>query len=216
MNRVQAAPRIGKAIHKILHHVQSRCENWVGSSVVHLGDHNVPNHAGPSNGGPKELKNNSLITPVKRLFFLMLQQLVLFSCWTSKVPQSRAVQFAVRTHYRTVRGANSLYYSSRCKLTIGQFAARNSTIVCLVNSLYYSSRRKLTILQFTSQTHYSLPRELTILQFVLQTHYTTVYLANSLYYGSPRKLTIVQFTSRTPYYSSPHELTIVQFTSRAH
>eukprot|EP01102_Stenamoeba_stenopodia_P019563 TRINITY_DN7425_c0_g3_i1.p1 TRINITY_DN7425_c0_g3~~TRINITY_DN7425_c0_g3_i1.p1 ORF type:complete len:640 (-),score=180.49 TRINITY_DN7425_c0_g3_i1:176-2095(-) len=43
LNRVQGAPRIGKAIHKILHNVQSQCENWVGSSVVHLGDHNVPN-----------------------------------------------------------------------------------------------------------------------------------------------------------------------------
>jgi hypothetical protein len=43
LNRVQHAPRIGKAIHRILHSVQSRVDAWVGSSVVHLGDHNVPN-----------------------------------------------------------------------------------------------------------------------------------------------------------------------------
>lgn len=43
LNRVQAAPRIGRCIHKILGNVQRSVEAWVGSSVVHLGDHNVPN-----------------------------------------------------------------------------------------------------------------------------------------------------------------------------
>jgi hypothetical protein len=43
LNRVQAAPRIGRCIHKILASVQRSVEAWVGSSVVHLGDHNVPN-----------------------------------------------------------------------------------------------------------------------------------------------------------------------------
>jgi hypothetical protein len=40
--RVQAAPRVLRAMHAILAKVQSTTE-WVGSSTVHLGDHNVPN-----------------------------------------------------------------------------------------------------------------------------------------------------------------------------
>lgn len=43
LNRVQSAPRVGRAISHILHRVQQKVGNWVGSSVVHLGDHNVPN-----------------------------------------------------------------------------------------------------------------------------------------------------------------------------
>ena len=43
LNRQQAAPRVGKAIHNILYHCQKKLGRWVGSSVVHLGDHNVPN-----------------------------------------------------------------------------------------------------------------------------------------------------------------------------
>jgi hypothetical protein len=44
LNRVQSCPRIGKAMRNILYKVQQRVgENWVGSSVIHLGDHNVPN-----------------------------------------------------------------------------------------------------------------------------------------------------------------------------
>jgi hypothetical protein len=43
LNRVQEAPKIGKAMSKILYTTQDKVENWVGSSVIHLGDHNVPN-----------------------------------------------------------------------------------------------------------------------------------------------------------------------------
>jgi len=45
LNRVQPAPRISKAMQAIVHKVQLRVgpDNWVGSSVIHLGDHNVPN-----------------------------------------------------------------------------------------------------------------------------------------------------------------------------
>jgi len=44
LNRIQAAYRISKAMTGIVHKVQARVgDNWVGSSVVHLGDHNVPN-----------------------------------------------------------------------------------------------------------------------------------------------------------------------------
>jgi hypothetical protein len=43
LNRVQAAPRVSKAIHNILWRCQQRLGGWVGSAVVHLGDHNVPN-----------------------------------------------------------------------------------------------------------------------------------------------------------------------------
>jgi len=43
LNRVQHAPRVGSAMHNLLNHVQRQVQHWVGSSVVHLGDHNVPN-----------------------------------------------------------------------------------------------------------------------------------------------------------------------------
>jgi len=43
LNRVQSAPAIGKAMHEILHRAQRKVGSWIGSSVVHLGDHNVPN-----------------------------------------------------------------------------------------------------------------------------------------------------------------------------
>ena len=44
LNRVQECPRISKAMREIVHDVQLECSGgWVGSSVVHLGDNNVPN-----------------------------------------------------------------------------------------------------------------------------------------------------------------------------
>ncbi|CDF37636.1 unnamed protein product [Chondrus crispus] len=43
LNRVQAAPHVSKAMYEILNTVQKRVGSWVGSSVVHLGDYNVPN-----------------------------------------------------------------------------------------------------------------------------------------------------------------------------
>eukprot|EP00027_Filamoeba_sp_ATCC50430_P012570 CAMPEP_0168571086 /NCGR_PEP_ID=MMETSP0413-20121227/17124_1 /TAXON_ID=136452 /ORGANISM="Filamoeba nolandi, Strain NC-AS-23-1" /LENGTH=532 /DNA_ID=CAMNT_0008603867 /DNA_START=66 /DNA_END=1664 /DNA_ORIENTATION=+ len=43
LNRVQPAPRVSKAMHQILATTQRKVGQWVGSSVIHLGDHNVPN-----------------------------------------------------------------------------------------------------------------------------------------------------------------------------
>jgi hypothetical protein len=43
LNRVQQAPAVLRAIHALLRRCQERLGSWVGSSVVHLGDHNVPN-----------------------------------------------------------------------------------------------------------------------------------------------------------------------------
>ncbi|KAL6752973.1 hypothetical protein V8C86DRAFT_1813438 [Haematococcus lacustris] len=43
LNRVQPAPCVSRAMHGILARCQERIGTWVGSSVVHLGDHNVPN-----------------------------------------------------------------------------------------------------------------------------------------------------------------------------
>ena len=44
LNRVQNCPRVSKAIHSILVRCQREIGmNWVGSSVIHLGDRNVPN-----------------------------------------------------------------------------------------------------------------------------------------------------------------------------
>ena len=43
LNRVQPCPAVSRAMHTILHRAQLRARHWVGSSVIHLGDHNVPN-----------------------------------------------------------------------------------------------------------------------------------------------------------------------------
>ena len=41
--RVQPAPRTSRAMHQLLHTTQQRSGSWVGSSLIHLGDSNVPN-----------------------------------------------------------------------------------------------------------------------------------------------------------------------------
>jgi Protein of unknown function (DUF2009) len=43
MQRVQQSPRTYRAMQQILVRVQAKVKNWVGSSVIHMGDHNVPN-----------------------------------------------------------------------------------------------------------------------------------------------------------------------------
>eukprot|EP00238_Polyblepharides_amylifera_P006470 CAMPEP_0196585418 /NCGR_PEP_ID=MMETSP1081-20130531/50565_1 /TAXON_ID=36882 /ORGANISM="Pyramimonas amylifera, Strain CCMP720" /LENGTH=678 /DNA_ID=CAMNT_0041906951 /DNA_START=96 /DNA_END=2132 /DNA_ORIENTATION=+ len=43
LNRVQQAPKVSQAMNGILSQCQQKLGQWVGSSVVHLGDHNVPN-----------------------------------------------------------------------------------------------------------------------------------------------------------------------------
>eukprot|EP01132_Coremiostelium_polycephalum_P007854 gene7854-9671_t len=44
LNRIQQAPRVAKLMNSILYRVQQDVgDNWIGSSVIHLGDHNVPN-----------------------------------------------------------------------------------------------------------------------------------------------------------------------------
>lgn len=43
LQRVQAAPRVLSAMRTILHNCQQRLGEWIGSSVIHLGDDNVPN-----------------------------------------------------------------------------------------------------------------------------------------------------------------------------
>ncbi|PVF99965.1 hypothetical protein CPB86DRAFT_730240 [Serendipita vermifera] len=43
LNRVQVAPKTSRKMHQILHKAQSSIGYWVGSSVIHMGDHNVPN-----------------------------------------------------------------------------------------------------------------------------------------------------------------------------
>jgi len=43
LNRMQSAPKISQAMHSILHRVQTKVQGWVGLSVVHLGDRDVPN-----------------------------------------------------------------------------------------------------------------------------------------------------------------------------
>lgn len=48
LHRVQTSPRVYRAMHEILHHTKKRlCDSggseWIGSSVIHLGDNMVPN-----------------------------------------------------------------------------------------------------------------------------------------------------------------------------
>ncbi|KAJ7693870.1 hypothetical protein B0H17DRAFT_1058526 [Mycena rosella] len=43
LNRVQAAPKTSRMMHQILNKAQRSVGAWIGSSVIHMGDHNVPN-----------------------------------------------------------------------------------------------------------------------------------------------------------------------------
>jgi len=43
LNRVQNAPLMERAMREIISRVQKKTGQWIGSSTVHLGDHNVPN-----------------------------------------------------------------------------------------------------------------------------------------------------------------------------
>lgn len=43
LNRVQAAPKTFRMMHTILHRAQQSVGTWIGSSAIHMGDHNVPN-----------------------------------------------------------------------------------------------------------------------------------------------------------------------------
>ncbi|EIN10990.1 hypothetical protein PUNSTDRAFT_142865 [Punctularia strigosozonata HHB-11173 SS5] len=43
LNRIQAAPKTSRMMHVILNRAQRSIGSWVGSSVIHMGDHNVPN-----------------------------------------------------------------------------------------------------------------------------------------------------------------------------
>eukprot|EP01084_Bolivina_argentea_P037353 69081_1 len=43
MQRQQQCPRTYKAMQEILYYTQKRMGTWIGSCVIHLGDHNVPN-----------------------------------------------------------------------------------------------------------------------------------------------------------------------------
>ncbi|KAG6373793.1 hypothetical protein JVT61DRAFT_5938 [Boletus reticuloceps] len=43
LNRVQASPKTLRMMHTILHRAQQSVGSWVGSSAIHMGDHNVPN-----------------------------------------------------------------------------------------------------------------------------------------------------------------------------
>ena len=46
MQRVQQSPKTYKAMQRILSRVQNQLmvnSRWIGSSVIHMGDHNVPN-----------------------------------------------------------------------------------------------------------------------------------------------------------------------------
>lgn len=43
LNRVQGAPKTSRMMHAILNKAQRSVGTWIGSSVIHMGDHNVPN-----------------------------------------------------------------------------------------------------------------------------------------------------------------------------
>jgi hypothetical protein len=43
MQRVQQSPQTYRAMRQVLVRVQSKVSHWIGSNMIHLGDHNVPN-----------------------------------------------------------------------------------------------------------------------------------------------------------------------------
>lgn len=43
LNRIQQCPTVSREMHGIVHRAQKRVGSWIGSSVIHLGDQNVPN-----------------------------------------------------------------------------------------------------------------------------------------------------------------------------
>lgn len=43
MNRLQTCYNVSRAMHAILGKVQHQAKGWVGLSVIHLGDRDVPN-----------------------------------------------------------------------------------------------------------------------------------------------------------------------------
>ena len=43
MNRVQSCPQVSKVMHGLLSETKQETGAWVGLSVVHLGDRDVPN-----------------------------------------------------------------------------------------------------------------------------------------------------------------------------
>lgn len=43
LNRIKGCPGVSRAIHGVISKAQQRTGSWIGSSVVHLGDHTVPN-----------------------------------------------------------------------------------------------------------------------------------------------------------------------------
>ena len=43
LNRMQHASATSRLMHNVLAKTQQASNGWVGSSVIHLGDHNVPN-----------------------------------------------------------------------------------------------------------------------------------------------------------------------------
>ena len=43
VHRVQSSPNVARVMRELIHNMQAKSAyDWVGSSVVHLGDHNVP------------------------------------------------------------------------------------------------------------------------------------------------------------------------------
>ncbi|OAD70276.1 hypothetical protein PHYBLDRAFT_177969 [Phycomyces blakesleeanus NRRL 1555(-)] len=43
LHRVQACPQVSREMHRTLYRAQKKAGTWIGSSVIHLGDKNVPN-----------------------------------------------------------------------------------------------------------------------------------------------------------------------------
>lgn len=57
LNRVQQAPATGRAMHALLQRCQATLGAWVGSSVIHLGDHNVVRGGHFREGNPTPFPN---------------------------------------------------------------------------------------------------------------------------------------------------------------
>jgi hypothetical protein len=78
--RLQSSPRIRQEMNRILHSVQQQAGSWVGLSVVHLGDRDVPN--GECDCVSDSLVAVSLYVYVSMFAWIQFSWMIFYICFT--------------------------------------------------------------------------------------------------------------------------------------